>query len=87
VNVESPRITKTPTTNRGTNHNEKLRASEKPLSSSSFIMAATAGSVAAVIDIATSTSSKRDLYGNSRLRIRLKVADILINIQTKRYQG
>jgi hypothetical protein len=50
-------------------------------------MAATAGSVAAVIDIATSTSSKRDLYGNSRLRIRLKVADMLINIQTKRYQG
>jgi hypothetical protein len=54
-------MTNTPTTNRGTNHNEKLRASEKPLSSSSFIMAATAGSVAAVTSIATNTINRRDL--------------------------
>jgi hypothetical protein len=56
-----PRITKIPTTNKGTNHIEKLRASEKPLSNRSFIMAATAGSVAAVTDMAASTKSKRDL--------------------------
>ena len=80
VKVEIPRMTNTPTTNNGTNHNENVRGPAKPLSSSSFIRPAIAGSVAAVNTIPARAIKIRLLCGMSKRMMRLNVWEGLIKI-------
>jgi hypothetical protein len=73
-------MTNTPTTNKGTNHNENERGPAKPLSNSSFIRPAIAGSVAAVKTIPARAIKMRLLCGMSKRMIRLNVWEGLIKI-------
>src|ERR1700737_1603107 len=58
-----PRIAKMPITINGTNHSENAGLPVKPLSSNTWKMYGTTGSVAAVTIIARKASASRCLYG------------------------